>query len=333
MQNYKTNTHNESDLDIDQCFSYEDMGTALEDSIPDRLIFGDDLFHELWEEKVRERDLIFEEMPFEGLDYGLSEEELIYIKNNVLSVVSKVLTPMQVVALYFYSNYEAESTNCPLERKRFILKEMSGSSNLSFYGIEDLNEFRISLDKLDPVTILELTNIIYRSQILPQLIIKRSNKLERLYAKINDLNQADSDIANSKVSQTNNNAEQCSNIENIQLGNEYKSIIKEPWIIDPETSKFHDCLSYDLAKQFSDAGYYICWSSLDINEKVIIHFIQPNHLHCLVRFNSETETLSTIVMDLTKEEMISYLKENYQMKNPTILEYEDLDLSYDGDLD
>jgi hypothetical protein len=168
-------------LDIDQDYEQEEFD-------PKNYIDIDYLFYELWREQVRERDLIFEENPFEGFDYQLSEEYLINIKK-VLSVVSESFTPMQVIALYFNSNYDADLTNCPIERKRFILEEMAGSKNLSYFEIEDFNEFRQNLDKIDPIKFQELTNIIYRSQIIRHLIIKSSNTLETFHAKINDLNK------------------------------------------------------------------------------------------------------------------------------------------------
>jgi hypothetical protein len=83
---------------------------------------------------------------------------------------------MQVVALYFFSNYDAESSNCPEKRKQFILNAMADSETLNDYGIDDFNKFRHKLDKIEPSVFLELTNILYQSQIIRHLVIKPDNR-------------------------------------------------------------------------------------------------------------------------------------------------------------
>ena len=171
---------------IDDYFDL-DEDYEIEEFDPESYIDVNDLYHELWQEAIRARDLIFSEMPFEGLDYQSSEEELAHIKNNILSVVSEVLTPMQAVALYFFSNYDVEFSNCPAKRKQFILKEMAESKNLSDYDIVDFNEFSHKLDKINPSVFLELTNMLYHSQIIRHLVIKRDNALEGLDRNINSI--------------------------------------------------------------------------------------------------------------------------------------------------
>jgi hypothetical protein len=161
--------------EIDDYFDF-DEDYEIEEFNPNNYIVVTDIYYELWQEAIRERDIIFYENPFEGFDYQSSEEELARIKTNILSVVSELLTPMQVVALYFFSNYDAESSNCPEKRKLFILKAMADSKSLNDYGIDDFNKFRHKLDKIEPSVFLELTNILYQSQIIRHLIIKPDNR-------------------------------------------------------------------------------------------------------------------------------------------------------------
>ena len=100
--------------EIDNYFDLEE-DYEIEEFEVENYIDINDLYYEIWQEAIRERDLIFNENPFEGLDYQSSEEELEHIKRDVLSVVNEVLTPTQAVALYFFSNYDAEFSNCPCQ--------------------------------------------------------------------------------------------------------------------------------------------------------------------------------------------------------------------------
>lgn len=109
-----------------------------------------DLYAELYKEKVEMRDLTVSENPANYHDYLITEKELEHIKNKVLSPVSKILTPMQLIALNYYSCYEAEFTIRPKERKRIILKEMSKSKKLKSFEIDDLTDFTCKLKKIDP---------------------------------------------------------------------------------------------------------------------------------------------------------------------------------------
>ena len=172
--------------EIDNYFDLEE-DYEIEEFEVEYYIDINDLYYEIWQEAIRERDLIFNENPFEGFDYQSSEEELEHIKRDVLSVVSEVLTPTQAVALYFFSNYDAEFSNCPAKRKQFILKEMASSKNLRDYDIHDLNEFTHNVDKIDPSIFLELTNLLYHSQIIRHLVIKRDNAMEGLERNINSI--------------------------------------------------------------------------------------------------------------------------------------------------
>ena len=173
--------------EIDDYFDF-DKDYEIEEFDTYNYIVVIDIYYELWQEAIRERDIIFYENPFEGFDYQSSEEELARIKTNILSVVSELLTPMQVVALYFFSNYDAEFSNCPAKRKQFILKEIESSKNLGDYDIHDLNEFTHNVDKIDPSIFLELTNLLYHSQIIRHLVIKRDNAMEGLERNITEIN-------------------------------------------------------------------------------------------------------------------------------------------------
>jgi uncharacterized protein YjaG (DUF416 family) len=62
---------------------------------------------------------------------------------------------------------------------------MADSKNLCDYDIVDFNEFCHNLNKLDPTVFLILTNIIYRSQIIRHLVIKKDNALEEFERNLN----------------------------------------------------------------------------------------------------------------------------------------------------
>ena len=149
----------------------------------------DDLYYELWKEKVRERDIIFNENLFEGFDYPLSEEYLAELKNNILPVVSEVLTPIQLLALHTFSNRDAKLSNCPIERKQFTLNEIANSKNLGDFDIENIDEFNHKLDKIDSVVFLILTNILCKSEIIQLLSFKQDYRQEDLIENWNHISK------------------------------------------------------------------------------------------------------------------------------------------------
>jgi len=114
----------------------------------------------------------------------------------------------------------------------------------------------------------------------------------------------------------------------MSLEKENQSTIPGICIIDKETEKFLDWMTNnDLCRTFREAGNIVCWSNYHSSHKLLVHIIQPNHLHSLCRFDSEANMLITVVKDFTKEQMIKYLKENTNIKNPLILDYDELDHS------
>ncbi|MCX6255113.1 MAG: hypothetical protein NTV31_11635 [Bacteroidia bacterium] len=111
--------------------------------------------------------------------------------------------------------------------------------------------------------------------------------------------------------------------------NENESNNPFSYINPPEFKKLNNYFCGDVWKEFQDAGNIVSWVFLEPDHMVLVHIIQPNRLHCLGRYDSETNILKTVVKDLTKEQIIKYLKENTNVKDPSVRDYDELGHSDD----
>ncbi len=90
-------------------------------------------------------------------------------------------------------------------------------------------------------------------------------------------------------------------------------------------------MTNDYWRLFLETGNILSWIDFNSVDKLLVHIIQPNRLHYLGRFDSKAMMLKTVVRDLTKNQMIKYVKENTQVNNALILDYDELDLTNNFD--
>ena len=112
---------------------------------------------------------------------------------------------------------------------------------------------------------------------------------------------------------------------------EKKSNLPEVCIIPTETDSFEEWMSEnDYWKIFHDTGTVLQWAKFDTDGQLYVHLIQPNRLHFLGQFDNEANMLFTIVKNLTKEQIVKYLKEYTTVDDPWVFDYDEyVDDQYD----
>jgi hypothetical protein len=157
-------------LELDKDYEFEEYESF-------KCIYIEDLFFELWVEIAWDIDIVVNGVWSKEDRPELSQEELDNYEN-ILAATSEILTPKHLLAIYFFSRNDAETTKCPDERKRLIIQEMAKSNDLCDYEIIDFKDFCHKIDKIDSKAFLDLTNILYDSKVIGSLCNKPSNNLE-----------------------------------------------------------------------------------------------------------------------------------------------------------
>ena len=160
---------NNDPLELDKDYEFDEY-ESLEH------IYIEELYFELWKEITWDIDILFDDGVWCLADRpAYSQDELNYI-DNVLTTTCDIITPKQLVAIYFFSRYNAEITKCPVERKRLIIEEMAKSNNLIDYDIINFQDFCHKIDTIDAMAKLdrEILSSIDKFSILRTAIVLTS---------------------------------------------------------------------------------------------------------------------------------------------------------------
>jgi hypothetical protein len=167
------------ELEQDKTDEYFELDEDYESEINDiDQIYIENLYFELWKELTWDIDIVVNGVWCKEDKPELSQEEWNNYEN-LLAASSEILTPNQLVGIYFFSRNEAETTKCPFERKRLIIQEMAKSNNLRDYDIIDFQDFCFKIDKIRPSDFIELTDILYNSKVIKTLCDKPDVQAEK----------------------------------------------------------------------------------------------------------------------------------------------------------
>jgi hypothetical protein len=134
-------------------------------------IYIENLYFELWKELTWDIDIVVNGVWCKEDKPELSQEQWNNYEN-LLAATSEILTPKQLVAIYFFSSNEAKNTKCPHERKQLIIQKMAISNNLRDYDISDFQDFCYKIDKIRQSEFIELTDNLYNSKVIKTLCDK-----------------------------------------------------------------------------------------------------------------------------------------------------------------
>ena len=136
----------------------------------------DDLHEALYNEYIDDPYLLLHLHDLNVYQIDYPESSLAH--PDIFKAARKAFTPIQVIALYHYSNFDAKQSSCPIDRKTKIIKALEESNNLLEYKITDVLEFQEKIRWMSPIFFQDFTDILYESGIMMYMYLEDNDILK-----------------------------------------------------------------------------------------------------------------------------------------------------------